>query len=323
MLKRGWIVAALAALVLLAHAGPGAAVTKVPPGNRNAEQPPVPGGSARRTAALRTSYDAKYQRVLALLRNDGTLRGKIIQTGKRFGIDPIHIIGAIVGEHTYNVDAYDRLQTYYVKAISYVNSSFAFSYGGESVDAFIRRPEFERCAALTESYALWTCREQVWDEKFRGRTVGGKSFPADRFSAVFFQPFFAGQTFGLGQLNPLTALQMTDMVARVSGQPRLSHLNPQEVYRTIMDPDQTLPYIAATLAKAIDAYRTIAGFDISANPGITATLYNLGNPEARARALRRENAERGRRGQPPRLPVENYYGWLVNDRIEELRALTR
>ena len=49
-----------------------------------------------------------------------------------------------------------------------------------------------------------------------------------------------------------------------------------------MDPDLTLPYVAATLRNRIDAYRDIAGFDISQNPGITATLYNVGNPEARA-----------------------------------------
>src|SRR5690606_17991860 len=113
-----------------------------------------------------------------------------------------------------------------------------------------------------------------------------------RFSAVFFQPFYAGQTFGLGQLNPLTALEMSDLVHRVSGLPELSSGNPQQVYKTIMDPDLTLPYVAAVIRKAIDAYRSIAGFDISQNPGITATLYNVGDPEARAVALKRENEER-------------------------------
>ena len=62
---------------------------------------------------------------------------------------------------------------------------------------------------------------RVWNATFRGKKVGGQSFPDDRFSATFFQPFYAGQTFGIGQLNPLTALQMSDMVARVSGLPQL------------------------------------------------------------------------------------------------------
>ena len=143
--------------------------------------------------------------------------------------------------------------------------------------------------------------------------MDGKSFPDDRFSATFFQPFYAGQTFGIGQLNPLTALQMTDTVHRVSGLPKLDADDPNEVYRTIMDPDMTLAYVAATIKKSIEAYRSIAGFDISQNPGVTATLYNIGNPEARAYALKAENERRKAAGEAQKLPEENYYGWLVND----------
>ena len=76
-------------------------------------------------------------------------------------------------------------------------------------------------AGTSGSYALWTCRESVWNRSFRGKTVDGTAFPNDRFSATFFQPFYAGQTFGLGQLNPLTALQMSDLVHQVSGLPKL------------------------------------------------------------------------------------------------------
>ena len=114
---------------------------------------------------------------------------------------------------------------------------------------------------------------------------------------------------------------MSDLVSRVSGLPKLDHRNPQAVYNTIMDPDKSLAYVAATIRKSIDAYKSIAGFDISQNPGVTATLYNLGNPEERASALKRENAERVASGQQPRMPEENYYGWLVNEKIADLRSL--
>lgn len=298
-----------------------AAMTIVPPGNRNAVQPTVPGASARRTEALRTTYEEKYRKVRDLLKSDAALRHKIETTAKIYEIDPIHIVGAIVGEHTYNVDAYDRLQTYYVKALAYFGSAISFSYGGVDVDAFIRRPQFGLCADKTGSYAAWTCREDIWNSEFRGKTVDGKAFPNDRFSAVFFQPFYAGQTFGLGQLNPLTALQMSDIVNEVSGLRKLDYRRPQEVYQTIMDPDISLAYVAATLKMAIDSYRTIAGFDISDNPGITATLYNLGNPEARAQALAEENERRRARGEKERMPQENYYGWLVNEKLDDLRVL--
>ncbi|MGI6855583.1 DUF1402 family protein [Mesorhizobium sp. 1B3] len=306
--------------VLSGTLGAGAA-TLVPEGNRHVEQPQVPGASASRTRALKTTYDAKYRRVYKLLRNDDELRGKIVKTAAVYGMDPIHIVGAIVGEHTYNVDAYDRLQTYYVKAVSYLNNGMSFAYGGEDIGDFIHRPQFSHCRESDGSYEAWTCREAVWNSTFRGKTVDGKAFPNQRFSQTFFQPFYAGQTFGLGQLNPLTALQMSDLVHQVSGLPKLSYTKPGQVYQTIMDPDLTLAYVAATLKKSIDAYRDIAGFDISRNPGITATLYNVGDPLSRARALAVENETRLAEGIEPRLPEENYYGWLVNEKLPELRAL--
>ncbi|MGP2491226.1 DUF1402 family protein [Mesorhizobium sp. PUT5] len=308
-------------LVLAATALPAGAVTPVPPGNRNAEQPPIPGASSRRTQATNTTFQAKYRKIYALFQNDARLRAKIRQTAAAYHIDPIHMVGAIVGEHTYNVDAYDRLQTYYVKAIAYLTSRLTFAYKGESVSDFVQRPQFAGCRGEKDSYDLWECREKVWNRDFRGRTVDGTGFPDNRFGAVFFQPYYAGQTFGLGQLNPLTALQMSDMVHKISGLPRLDVSDPGAVYKTIMDPDLTLPYVAATIRKSIDAYRDIAGFDISGNPGLTATLYNIGDPEVRARALKRENDGRRAAGEPEKLPQENYYGWLVNEKLAELKAL--
>lgn len=293
----------------------------VPPGNRNVEQPPIPGFSARRTKAAQTTYEAKYEKVYQLLRNDRLLRAKIRDVAAAYGIAPIHIIGAIIGEHTYNVDAYDRLQTYYVKAASYLTTSFSFSYSGENIEAFLTRPEFQTCQRYTDSYNLWSCREGVWEQHFRGKTVSGQSFPNNRFSAVFFQPFYAGQTFGIGQINPLTALQMTDIVKRVSRLKPLDYRKPREVYQAIMDPDISIAYVAATLKKSIEAYGRIANFDISRNPGITATLYNIGSPEARAARLATENQARRKRGQALKLPEENYYGWLVNEKRDELEAL--
>ena len=310
-----------AALAAILSALPASALTKVPEGNRNAEQPGIPAASAKRTAALKSSYEAKYEKVLNLLQSDAKLRSKIKSVSAQYGISPLHMAGAIIGEHTYNVDAYDRLQTYYVKALSYVSSDFTFEYNGEPVSDFVNRPEFDECKDGTGSNALWTCRERVWNATFRGKTVGNADFPDDRFSVVFFQPFYAGQTFGIGQLNPLTALQMTDTVAKISGLPKLDVGDSNEVYKTIMDPDLTLPYMAATIRNSIDAYERIAGFDISDNPGLTATLYNVGDPEARAYALKAENDRRMAAGEPEKLPEENYYGWLVNDKINDIKAL--
>ncbi len=290
------------------------AATMVPSGNRNSEQPAIPGASMRRTKAGKTTFDQKYEKIRDLLASDKKLISKIKSTASAYGIAPIHIVGALVGEHTYNVDAYDRLQSYYVKAASYAGNNFRFAYDGESIADFIKRPEFSDCKG--DSYELWTCREDIWEAKFRGKTVGGKSYPDNRFSAVFFQPFYAGQTFGLGQVNPLTALMMSDLVSRTSGVPKLDENDAGEVYRAIMDPDLSLAFVAAIIRKSIDDYRKIAGMDISRNPGVTATLYNIGNSKARARVLAAKNA-----GGGTVWPEENYYGWLINDKLAELQSL--
>ncbi len=322
MLKAAAAKLAFATFLGMGLAIPAQAATAVPPSATHAaDQPDVPGASVRRTRANKTSFEAKYQKVYALLASDKKLRSKIREAAGQFGISPMHIVGAIVGEHTYNVDAYDRLQTYYVKAISYLKSDLSFEYDGEAIGDFVKRPQFASCSEASGSEALWDCRERIWNTAFRGQTVGGSSFPDKRLGAVFFQPFYAGQTFGIGQLNPLTALKVTDTVSRVTGLPPLSADKPGKIYETIMDPDLTIPYVAATLKESIDAYRSIAGFDISGNPGLTATLYNVGNPEDRAAALRAENKARAAKGQKPRLPEENYYGWLVNEKLPELQAL--
>ena len=168
------------------------------------------------------------------------------------------------------------------------------------------------------NYEVWSCREAVWNTVYRGKVVGGQRWPNNRFGAVFFQPYYAGQTFGLGQLNPLTALKVNDLVrAKVPREPRLSVKRANQIYNTIMEPDSTLYYMAAVLRHSIDAYREIADMDISGNPGITATLYNLGNVTERARKLARINQGKSQK----QLPRENYYGWLVNDKLSDLRSI--
>ena len=277
------------------------AMDVVPAGNRNAEQPNVPGASVRRTKAGKTSFDAKYEKVRDLLASDAALMDKLKSTARKYGIDPIHMVGAIVGEHTYNVDAYDRLQSYYIKAASYAGNSFRFGHDGESIADFVDRPEFADCADKTGSYALWSCREGVWNKEFKGKRVDGHSYPNNRFSAVFFQPFYAGQTFGIGQINPLTALMLTDVVSKTSGYKKLDENDAAGVYEAIMDPDISLAYMAASIRQSIDAYKKVAGVDISKNPGITATLYNVGNPYARAAAYKARRTSGGGQWQE-----ENY-----------------
>ena len=316
--------ALLLPLLLAVTALPGAAaagLVVVPPGNRSATQPPISNSSLVRTAETKGTFDEKYRAIYSQLAADRQLIGKIEHAAALYGIDPVHLIGALIGEHTYNVDAMDTLQGYYVKALAYLGTTLRFAYNGEDVRDFVKRPQFAQCDTATNDYDLWTCREDIWRTKFQGQTVDGKAFPNDRMQRVFFQPFFAGQTFGLGQLSPLAALTVSDAVAARSGLPPLDLNHPNEIYRAVMDPDMSLNYMAAVIAHDIEAYRQIAGFDISQNPGLTATLYNLGEATDRARALAEENRKRKAKGLGVLYPQENYYGWLVNARLDELRKL--
>ncbi|HWJ72707.1 MAG TPA: DUF1402 family protein [Kaistia sp.] len=308
---------ALSALLVLAFILPAQAAVDVPPGNRSTTQPPIDMSSIKRTGETKESFEGKYQRIYNLLKRDPGLIRAIKKSAARYGIDPIHMIGAIVGEHTYNVGVIDNAQAYYVKALAYLGTKeLVFGYQGEPIDTFLARPEFKDCDGFKSNYDLWTCREGVWNASFRGKKVDDVSYPRDRFSKVFFQPLFAGQTFGLGQINPLTALMVTDLVHQKSRLPELTADQAPAVYQAIMDPDSSLDYMAAIIRLSIDVYRDTAGVDISDNPGITATLYNVGDVKVRARSL-----AAARKRNKKAWPEENYYGWLVNDRIEQLRAL--
>ncbi len=292
-----------------------AKVRVVPDGNRYRNQPRIPYASARRTKASKSSYDAKFEKVLAVLKRDRRLLSSIKRVAKRYKIDPIHMIGAIVGEHTYNYDSLDSAQSYYIKALAYAGIDISFEYNDEHVEEFVKRKQFNRCSTgkkAKNSDTRWSCYERVWNTYFRGRKVDGVRYPKTNFNETFFQPLFAGQSFGLGQLSPLTVLKMTDRVNRQSGKRKLSASNAKAVYKATMDPDISLHYMAAVIQDAIEAYKSVGKVDISKNPGLTATLYNLGDPWSRAAKFRRSGA---------RWPKENYYGWLVNDREDDLRGI--
>ncbi len=154
---------------------------------------------------------------------------------------------------------------------------------------------------MKSNYGKWDCRETVWNRQFAGKAAGGRSWPATRLNRVFFQPMYAGQTFGVGQLGPIVALSVTDLVHAKSGLPLLSIDDAPQVFSQIMNPDASMYYIAASIRVSIDNYKQIAGFDISQNAGILATLYNLG--DSATRAVRSEGGQRPARPARPAAAV--------------------
>jgi hypothetical protein len=286
-------------------------------------QPRVFAGAILLTAIRNSgSYEDKYRQIYKLLSSDKTLVGQIKKVAALYQIDPLHILGAIVGEHTYNIDVVNTLDTYYIKALEYAHDrSLVFEYKGEKAKDLFGRPQFAKCETLKLDYEIWDCRQTVWNRSFFGKIVDGRLYPHDRLHRVFFGPMYSGQSFGLGQLSAVVALSVTDLVHKRSGLPLLSIDNAPEVYQQIMNPETNIHYIAAEIRVSIDEYKKIAGFDMSQNPGLTATLYNLGDAASRATQLRAINDQRAQQGQPPQYPQENFYGWFVNEKSAELRKL--
>src|SRR5262249_5365083 len=229
--------AALAALFAFSNPGYSAAAKSdiiVVPADYPSRQPPHCFAGSLLLTVIRGSggFKEKYAKVYALLAHDPHLMASIKKAAATYGIDPIHIIGAIVGEHALNIDAIDTLQEYYVKAQIYAKTgSVVFEYNGESAEKLFARPQFAACAALKSDYEIWDCRQTVWNQKFLGRFVDGKHYPNDRLHRTFFRPAGSGLTFGIGQLSPVAALMVTDVTHAKSGLPLLTIDNAPQVYQ--------------------------------------------------------------------------------------------
>ena len=320
------ILAALSAApgaVLAAETPPAKGVIVVPADYHAKTQPKLFAGALVLTTIRNSgSYSDKYHAIYKLLSSDKKLIEQIKKVAALYQIDPLHIIGAIVGEHTYNIDVVNTLDTYYVKALEYAgNHSLVFEHDGQKASDLFKKPQFAHCETLKLDYEVWDCRESVWNKSFYGKMVDGRLYPLDRLHRVFFRPMYSGQSFGLGQLSAVVALSVTDVVHKKSGLPLLSIDNAPQVYQQIMNPDTNIHYIAAEIRASIEEYKKVAGFDISQNPGLTATLYNLGHSASRAAELHALNQARVAKGQQPQYPQENFYGWFINDKLPELRKL--
>lgn len=125
-------------------------------------------------------------------------------------------------------------------------------------------------------------------------------------------------TLGPAQVSFRLALQYEPAVAeRTDRRPR----NVKGVLDAVTSVPGNLEYAAALLAEARVAYRDLAGFDIAGNPGVLATLYQLGSPAVRARRLAEQNDQRRARGERILPPQVNAYGAFVNRHAGEIATI--
>ncbi len=255
--------------------------------------------------------DSKFRNVLWILGKADKIC-VIKYAAEIYQIDPVSIIGSIVGEHTYNVDAWDITQDTY----AYMVSKWINRFEGNSIDlaSMLEEPEYSQCPqAWDRQYDIWNCYNNVWRQDTRNPK------PGSDLKWTFFNPMGSGFTYGLGQLGPERALMVTDIVAAYSGFELLTVTNPPLIYDSILNPEKSIHYTAASNLIAIETYKYYAQFDISQNVGIIATLYNLGKEQEKAVRLYDKTVDSLSKNGRAKFPEVNYYGWFVNSKEAELR----
>jgi hypothetical protein len=105
-------------------------------------------------------------------------------------------------------------------------------------------------------------------------------------------------SFGWGQLYMDAAREGEKLAAKLEGRKQLTD---PELQDALLVPEKAVYYVAAVIRKVQDDYKA-QGIDISKNPALLATLYNLGKSETRARATKAS-------GLAPRV---NFFGLFVD-----------
>jgi hypothetical protein len=302
-------------------------VIVVPPGNRNVQMPAVPASSNPIKRLVEdnsaTQILIKHRNVAATLRRLN-MQQIVPRVAERFGLPPELVLGALWGEHVFNTPLLASAQDYAAMAARWVKRQ---ADGDYLVLRLLSFNEFSRCHQLQWQFQRWDCVVEVWQSRFRGRNMYQQQWADRPFFLEFFNPYLVGTTYGVGQVGPLSALRVTDIVNRFAPElPAMDLRTPEdmdEVYKTILSPEKVVHYVAAMVWLSVESYKTVANFDIRGNPGVVATLYNLGGEYRRATELYRGNVNRLRGGQMAIYPEENFYGWWINDRIEDLREFLR
>lgn len=111
---------------------------------------------------------------------------------------------------------------------------------------------------------------------------------------------------GLGQINVNAALEGEPLLADLEKREELTAYHEREIRQRLNTTEGAFLYGASIIQNAINKYRE-AGFDISHDPGLQCTLYNIGQAESRAN----RSKEKGRQ------PSSNYFGFFVNHYMDE------
>lgn len=265
---------------------------------------------------LKATDWGKYEKTLAMLTQNNY--GCVIrQAAQIYHVDPVAIMGAVLGEHTYNVNGWDVWGERYLSMRQKWIKRFEATEGETKISLIdlLSETEYSKCQqSSTTSYDLWDCYDNKWARD--PRNVKKRN----ALKWTFFNPLGTGFTYGLGQLGPDRALMLTDIVHQMSRLPLLDPADPMTLYDHILNPQISLHYVAASILVSINIYKDLANIDISENPGILATLYNLGKEKRRALEKYNENVRSLEKTGQFILPATNPYGTLINFKQDEIRS---
>lgn len=273
---------------------------------------------------LKAAIEKKYQRALVKMARTPGVIAEMHKAGRLYGIDPLLIFGTMIGEHSYNVGAADMGQDLIASWTSGWTKRFLMN--SDDLQILLRSPQVTKdCQRhLNQSHAdYWDCVAAVWNKSFRNNPNDSVAEDNKGFRTKFFNPIGVGMTYGLGQLDPIRALMVADIVHKTSGFKMISVSDPDGLYSAILDPISGVHYVAANITLYLQAYLQIANFDIRQNVGVVASLYNFGREKSYARARYNINVRRlsARPPQPVEPPMESYYGFFVNEKAGDLRRI--
>lgn len=260
--------------------------------------------------------DNKFNKVVEVLKKEHVF-DKISQIAPKYGIAPEAVAACIIGEHVFNVSIADSFQSYFINIYSkWIDKHNSIQH---LYLQLLKEPDIKSVLDdknLTD-YEKWDTIFDLYNQKYRGR----KDYPNSNFIFTFFNPYGAGLTYGLGQLSPIRVLLTNDIAVNMGGLKKISPNDTESLYFATLDVDTNINYVAATVVASIENYKKYSNFDISHNIGVIATLYNLGEEKKRAKKLAKNNEILLKNHKPLEYPQENFYGWYMNKKEQDIKNL--
>lgn len=260
--------------------------------------------------------DEKFLKITNSLKKEDVFE-KIKIIAPKYGISPESLAACIIGEHVFNVDLTDQFQNYFISIYSkWVDKHNAIQtvyhqlLKEDDIKIILQNKEIS-------DYEKWDTIMKIYNKKYRGT----KDYPNKNFVFTFFNPYGAGLTYGLGQLSPIRILLTNDIAIKMGKMKKIEPTNTEDLYFSTLDVDTNINYVAASVVASITNYKKYAQFDISNNIGVIATLYNLGDEKKRAIDLYEKNQNLRKENKSIIFPVENFYGWYMNKKENEIKVL--